>query len=302
MNSYSYIESLFKAILEQSKTIQGRFYILPKSGGEINTDEFDQVMAMANGKQKFPVAAMMPPRSSGVFTGNDEWEEFTFVLFFLNTTYYTGSNQGSKINPSTQTSSHRLISDWDEMKVAATDFIRIVDNIQRGNNSTSAVLLNSVFRMAGRKFIDPISFSSTHRLSGVKLEFKASIFQGCDIQDYIEGGMVVLPESDNGTFDVDLLVVRNEVLNIVNELGLSGGGLSSSAIVYNEVPAGAINNSNATFLTAFDFIPGKILVYINGLKQEPVTHFQTSGTKTIMFSDSPLVGEKISVDYIKQII
>lgn len=302
MNTYTYIESFFKAVLDQSKTIQGRFIIMPKGGQEVNTDEFDQVMALADGKTKFPVAAMMPPRSSGVFTGNDEWEEFTFIILFLNTTYYTGNNQPSKLNPSTQTSSHRVIQDWDEMKIAATDFIRVVDTIQRGNNSTGTILLNSVFRMSGRKFIDPISFSSNKRLSGVKLEFKASIFQGCDIQDYIEGGLVVLPNSDNGTFDMDLLVVRNEVLSIVNELGLTGGGLSSASFIYNETPSGVINNSNATFLTAFDFIPGKVLVYINGLKQEPVTHYQTSGTKTIMFSDSPLVGEKISVDYIKQTI
>jgi hypothetical protein len=195
MNSYSYIESLFKAILEQSKTIQGRFYILPKSGGEINSDEFDQVLALANGKQKFPVAAMMPPTSSGDYTNKDEWEEFNFTIFFLNTTYYTGNNQLSKQNASTQTSSHRVIEDWDEMKIAANDFLRVLDKVQRGSNSAGSILINEAFRMSGRKLVNPISFSSTQRLSGVKLEFKASIFLGCEIEDYIEDGLIAVPDT-----------------------------------------------------------------------------------------------------------
>lgn len=70
--------------------------------------------------------------------------------------------------------------------------------------------------------------------------------------------------------------------------------------VYGETPAGTIDGSNATFTTAFDFVPGKIAVYINGLLQKPVTHYNTSGTNTIFFNDSPLTGDLIEVDYVKQ--
>lgn len=71
-------------------------------------------------------------------------------------------------------------------------------------------------------------------------------------------------------------------------------------IVFGETPAGTINGSNATFTTAFDFVPGKVAVYVNGLLQKLITHYNTTGTKTIIFNDSPLPGDLIEVDYVKQ--
>lgn len=198
MNSYSYTEQLFTSVLKQSARIQGRFFVIPKSGSELNSDDLEQVTNLATPNRKYPLCAMTPPKSSGDFAGNDEWEEYIFTLFFLNTTFFDGNNQGKDINKNTQTSQHKVIQDWDEMKQSAVDFLRILDKVQKGNNSTGTSLINLVFRLAKeKKYIDPVSFQTTHRLSGVRLSFKASVFVGCTIQDYTDSSLIVVPSFSN---------------------------------------------------------------------------------------------------------
>lgn len=81
--------------------------------------------------------------------------------------------------------------------------------------------------------------------------------------------------------------------------GGSTTGLAVANIVVGEVPSGLVNGSNATYTTAFNFYPDTVDVCINGLSQKKPTHFNTSGTNTIIFADSPTVGEVITVNYIK---
>lgn len=76
-------------------------------------------------------------------------------------------------------------------------------------------------------------------------------------------------------------------------------GSSTVAQVLNEIPAGAINGSNATFTTEFNFIPESLALRSNGIQQRIVDDYQTSGNNTIQLNFSPLAGEKLEVDYIK---
>lgn len=222
MNSYLYIQAFFKSILTQSKSIQGRLIILPNRGSELNADDFSQVLVEHTKGAKFPVCAMLPPNSQGVFGKMDEWEDYTFDLFFLNTTFYTGANQIANRNSSTGTSSRPVVEEWEEMKVAATDFMRVLQIVQKGGNDQSVNMLNNLFRLHNtKKYIQPLSFVGSARLSGVRLRFDAQVFTTCSIQDYVTGGVVVLPESDQSTFEPELIVVRNEVLNILSELNIT---------------------------------------------------------------------------------
>lgn len=233
MTSYTYIEQFFKAVLLQSLQIQGRLFILPKVGQELNSDEFHQVMNLATGERKYPAAFMMPPRSEGIFYQNDEWERYRFVLFFLNTTYYDGNNQIRDLNEATQTSMHTVVQDWEEMKRAAIDFIRVLRVVQKGGNDQSINMLNSIFRLGNEKvLIDPVSFVSSTRLSGVRVTFEASVFIGCEIEDYVSGGVVVLPPQEESTFDAELIVVRNEVLNIIESLGLGDNDTIDGGFIF----------------------------------------------------------------------
>lgn len=96
------------------------------------------------------------------------------------------------------------------------------------------------------------------------------------------------------------VVVENPaaIVEVINEQVIER--VVEAEMIFGETPGGTINGSNATFTTAFDFVPGKIEVYLNGLAQKMVTHFNTTGTHTIIFTDSPLVGDLITVNYIKQ--
>jgi hypothetical protein len=202
MNSYAYIEQLFKAILQQSLQIQGRLYLLARKGNELNTDELERVLTEHGPEVKYPCAVMLAPRSSGVFSANNEWEEYQFTLMFLNTTYYTGSGQIASLIDATQTSGRPVAAEWEAMKQSAVDFIKVLRLVQRGNNGESSILVNSVFRLgnAEKIYIDPVSFIGTHRLSGVRVSFKASLYTSCGIADYTSGGLVVLPPVDDSTF------------------------------------------------------------------------------------------------------
>lgn len=70
-----------------------------------------------------------------------------------------------------------------------------------------------------------------------------------------------------------------------------------NAIVLGEVPAGLVNGSNATFLTANDFVPGQVAPKVNGVSLRIVDDFITTGVRTIVLTFSPIVGDKVAVDY-----
>lgn len=67
--------------------------------------------------------------------------------------------------------------------------------------------------------------------------------------------------------------------------------------VIGETPVGLVNGSNATYTVAFDFDPTSVEVFINGVRQKRVIHFNTSGLVTIIFADSPQTGDLLQVNY-----
>ena len=69
--------------------------------------------------------------------------------------------------------------------------------------------------------------------------------------------------------------------------------------VANEVLTGAINGSNASFLSAFDFQPESVCVFVNGLAQRKIADFNTSGTRSIIFVESPEVNDSIFINYLR---
>ena len=69
-------------------------------------------------------------------------------------------------------------------------------------------------------------------------------------------------------------------------------------IVKNEVPDGIINGVNVLFITKYEFYPDSLDVYNNGLKLKVVNDYNFLG-KTIQLAFSPVVGETIIINYIK---
>lgn len=101
----------------------------------------------------------------------------------------------------------------------------------------------------------------------------------------------------------DVVVEQGSIIEIVSE-GIQGpqgvpGPSGNATLVIGEVPAGTVNGSNATFTTAFSFIPASVAVFINGLMQKLVDDFTTTGTQTINMNVSPVTGDKILVNYLR---
>jgi hypothetical protein len=194
-----FINDLFKNILSKSKGVEGRFFYCPKMGKEINTDDLDEVIKNAFSQpeaKKYPCAIMMPPTSNGKFVDpKGEWEYYNFILFFLKTTFYTGDNQIANINPNTQTSTHSILSDQHDMGRCARNFIAVIERVARTKG-----LIRDKFRLSSDhdKLIRPVANVGTNRLSGVRIDFTGSIFNGCAIEDYNEEGIdeIVIPECD----------------------------------------------------------------------------------------------------------
>jgi hypothetical protein len=196
MKNYLFLERLFKTVLSGSKTMQGRFHVCPRYGQEINTDLLESVIAdvvkPVHGKQ-YPAVLMMPPSSGLSLNDTAEWQRYSIEMYFLNTSYYTGSNQVKAPNKNTQTSTQRIIDDWGEMHTCAKDFIMSLNLIE--DSKTPDELL---FRMASKekKYFDPMSLQGNAKLSGVKLSFKCDIWTGCDVEDYDPDFWPELPSAD----------------------------------------------------------------------------------------------------------
>lgn len=178
---FTHIETLFTAILAQSIAVQGRFKLLARSGAELNQDEVqDLIHEFTNQKAAFPVAAMMPPRLIGEVGSENEYKEVAITMFFLDTTHYNSSGQVK--NPVAQTgkSADDAVDEWDRMGKVALDFIRVLKDVTKPVNNTA-----SKFRVRQQRYyIDPVSYVSSNRLSGVRLQFTGEIYVGCEITDY----------------------------------------------------------------------------------------------------------------------
>lgn len=184
MLAYPYIESVFKAVLKHSLVMGGRFHICPQFGFEINTNNLEQVLKFAFGgddqykAQKYPLALMLPPPSTGDYLDDHFKDEYEITMFFLTTTFYTSHNQVKGLNRNTNTSQHTIVEDWHDMKRCAVKFLKA---------------LQSVAPVAGGKFfikeglmpiIDPVSLAGNDRVSGVKVIFNFCVAEDCTEEDY----------------------------------------------------------------------------------------------------------------------
>lgn len=84
-------------------------------------------------------------------------------------------------------------------------------------------------------------------------------------------------------------------INAVINLGGRGGEW-----VIGETPTGAVNGSNATFTSEFDFVPESVEVFDTGVRVALLDDYTTTGNRTIQMTQSPTVGGKIRINYLKQ--
>jgi hypothetical protein len=78
---------LFKEILKQSIVMQGRYFVAPHYGHELNTNNLemylkDAATGLSDVPQKYPCVVCIAPKSRKVVLNDYPWEEFYFNLFF----------------------------------------------------------------------------------------------------------------------------------------------------------------------------------------------------------------------------
>lgn len=67
--------------------------------------------------------------------------------------------------------------------------------------------------------------------------------------------------------------------------------------IFNEVPDGLLNGSNAIFTSNNAFIPETLEVFLNGLKLKRIDEYNTTGNFTINLMVSPGADEQILINY-----
>lgn len=199
MISYPFISDLFKNVLSKSRAIDGRFFVCPFMGSEINSDELGQVIEdtfkSSRLERKYPLSLLLQTTIQGDFT-KPGWENWSGVMAFLTASYYSGVNQVVNPNPSTKTSTHTIPQDWHDMKRCANSFIYVLSSTTRSKG-----LIKNKFRLDQERpqVISNVSQIGVDKASGVIMRFNWSVFNGCELEDYdldeIDG--IVIPEEDS---------------------------------------------------------------------------------------------------------
>jgi hypothetical protein len=186
MLSNIFLQNTFSAVLQNSDSIAGRFFVSTANGREINSDTLGQVLteAITNNvyTQTYPCVLMAAPTIEGALDQSDSWARCRITLLFLRPSYIdTLTNTLAAANYNTNTSTRPITEDWSDMQRSAIMFLRMLNKVMRLNNN------HAIFRLLKEPFIiTPISSVGADRLSGVRLDFHCSLFIGCELEDYSE--------------------------------------------------------------------------------------------------------------------
>ncbi len=184
MIGYPFIQDLFASIFAESKIIDGRFFIGPQWAKELNNLNIDECIANAlPGKQKYPVALLMPPIQKGHFQYVDQQSKSNIEIGLLLVTpaYYTGQNVVSQ-PAQNNISTHTVLQTWHDMARVGKDFLRVLDQVimKAGYQNTICISDKSV------QEIIPVTEIGTDKCSGVLLRFPIQLSLTCEVEDYAD--------------------------------------------------------------------------------------------------------------------
>lgn len=187
-----YIKSLFQAILNQSKVINGRFHICPYWGAELNKGNIAEIVEYVkpylNTTQKYPAALLMPIKTVGSFqysgdnvSGASAYAGKEITMVFITNAYVTGQNQNSTPSPVTGKATHTIPDTWHDMERCAVDFLQVLYNvIQNTPELTSTVYIKEGLPQE----ILEVTNKADDQVTGVMLRFYLGWNSGCSIEDY----------------------------------------------------------------------------------------------------------------------
>lgn len=185
MTDYEYIEALFRAVLDKSIKVQGRFFVAHRYGmQEINYDELAQPIKdyVEPLTKKYPLSMMTQPVSYVHLSGrNDGWEVYRIMMFFVDITA-----KPENINPRTRTTTKSQSATQQEMKRVAMSFLRQLQKLSRIPPVSFEVSDNQMF-------ITPVHKVGMDGVSGVKVDFDLKMQIICATEDYENDVEIILP-------------------------------------------------------------------------------------------------------------
>lgn len=176
---YDRDKGLFKEILKQSFVMEGRYHVSPDSGQDLNSNNLNTLVAEIPEK-KYPLCVCVTPRSNIVTQNGQQKEEFYFTLLFLCQTY------NDMKNPRTKQSTHEVWYDWKDMKVAAENFLIILDEATRKARLGNGLPIATQFNVdISNVVVRRLSRFTEDRVSGVSITFTGTLMgSDCQITDY----------------------------------------------------------------------------------------------------------------------
>lgn len=173
--------NLFKEIIKNSYTLQGRFLMAEGYGNDLNNGNFDDVIKDALGglqpqQIKYPLAVLMPPFEQ-IRNFHYKFSSFRIDIFFLEE-HQQLNNQFKDWNIKTNAGERQIMEDWVEMRKVATQFKATLDKIIK-----EQVLSNKFHSIESTESIRRLSKMNNDRLNGVLLSFEMQIFLDCDTSD-----------------------------------------------------------------------------------------------------------------------
>jgi hypothetical protein len=185
---YDRDEGLFKKILDQSKVIGGRYFIV-SSGFDFNNMPLDFL------KQKYPCVLLKAPKSYYLppdFTK----QTLQFELHFLTRHGVTGQNQVKEAHPDTLNSQHPVWYDWKDMNEVAGSFINMLLQVIKSKYVGDKPLRGLIGLDKSTIYTERISRAGNDEVSGVKLAFSILQNYDCDAADYVEDAIDLIEVPD----------------------------------------------------------------------------------------------------------
>lgn len=195
MNELTLYE-IIRAILTNSSVMEGRFIVAPGYGTDLNTNNLGDVVKDALEAYKpidvkYPVCVLLPPIEV-IDSVQKGWSRFRMEQFFLCRKNYTGDGQFKQLNPPTNTDEHTIEQDWKDMREAALDFRKKMNDSIRENNYQRFIHTASDLK----EIIRRVSNMGNDRLNGVQLSYELRVAFPCEVADYTESP-ITLPTITN---------------------------------------------------------------------------------------------------------
>ena len=183
-----YITKLFSNIIAQDQVVQGRFYLCPKWGSELNTENILESNTLSLPKDnKYPLALLMLPEVDGNFQWSGlsvqgaqiGYNVYQFWIVFLrpaNTTSYGQVSQPFN----TTISTHTIPESWHDMQRCAESFMQVLQAVIENKVGYNTIQI----AQSNKQKIRYISDLGKDKTCGCLLMFNLLVNGGCDIEGY----------------------------------------------------------------------------------------------------------------------